>query len=56
MNKAATHHVSIKSSALLTNKERLAIIQQTAGTWKRPLKETMRTLASIRRGFDRKIK
>ncbi len=56
MNKTLVRrNSSVKYPILLTPKERLAIAHQALGSWKRPLKSTLQTLAAIRRGLDRRI-
>lgn len=34
---------------------RLDAVRRSFGSWKRPLKQTLRELATIRRGLDRKL-
>jgi len=43
------------ATALLAPAEKLAIARSTRGMWKRPLKQSLRTLARIRKGLDRNI-
>ncbi|MEK7515499.1 MAG: hypothetical protein AAB555_00995 [Patescibacteria group bacterium] len=42
-------------SVLLTPAQRATILRRGFGAWKGSVKESLRTLSAIRRGWDRKI-
>src|SRR3989338_10085928 len=57
MNKTAERHtLSLRrGSILLTPAQRATILRRGFGAWKGSVKESLRTLSAIRRGWDRKI-
>jgi hypothetical protein len=55
MQKGANRHIVVGKTGILMPAQRAAVLLSTRGTWKRPLKTSLRTLANIRRGWNRKI-